>query len=77
MGKRLLKVSDIMHSGSAIPLSSGNELMSEVIPEMTAKSFGVRSVTDQEPVTDDTLFCIGSCSKMISAAMWFDMTMIA
>ena len=36
---------------------------------VTAKSFGVRSVADQEPVNDDTLFCIGSCSKMISAAI--------
>ncbi len=33
------------------------------------KSFGVRSVTDRRPVNDDTLFCIGSCSKMISAAL--------
>ena len=36
---------------------------------VTEKSFGVRSVADQEPVNDDTLFCIGSCSKMISAAI--------
>ena len=46
LGKRLLKVSDIMHSGSAIPLSSGSELMSEVIPEMTAKSFGCIAIVD-------------------------------
>ena len=40
LGKRLLKVSDIMHTGEAVPITVGHELMSEVIPEMTAKSFG-------------------------------------
>ena len=40
LGKRLLKVSDIMHTGKAVPLSVCQEPMSEVILEMTAKSFG-------------------------------------
>jgi len=36
---------------------------------LTTKSFGIRSVDDRQPVNDDTLFCIGSCSKMVSAAL--------
>ena len=40
LGKRLLMVSDIMHTGEAVPLISGDEPMSKVIPEMTGKSFG-------------------------------------
>lgn len=46
LGKRLLKISDIMHTGEAIPLTSGKSLMSEVIPEMTAKSFGCIAIVD-------------------------------
>ena len=40
LGRRLLKVSDIMHTGNAVPLISGDKLMSLVIPEMTGRSFG-------------------------------------
>ncbi|MEE2745371.1 MAG: KpsF/GutQ family sugar-phosphate isomerase [Pseudomonadota bacterium] len=46
LGKRLLKVSDIMHTGENIPLTRGEELMSEIIPEMTAKSFGCIGIID-------------------------------
>jgi len=46
LGKRLLKISDIMHTGEAIPVTSGKSLMSEVIPEMTAKSFGCIAIVD-------------------------------
>ena len=35
----------------------------------TLKNFGIRSVDTKKPVDDETLFCIGSCSKMISAAV--------
>ena len=50
LGKRLLKVSDIMHTGEAIPLTSGKNLMSEVIPEMTAKSFGCIAIVDSSKI---------------------------
>ena len=46
LGKRLLKISDIMHTGKAIPVTNGKNLMSEVIPEMTAKSFGCIAIVD-------------------------------
>ncbi len=46
LGKRLLKVSDIMHRGAAIPKTYGDVLMSEVLPEMTLKSFGCIAIVD-------------------------------
>ena len=47
LGKRLLMVSDIMHTGEAVPLISGDEPMSNVIPEMTGKSFGCIAIVDK------------------------------
>ena len=46
LGKRLLKVSDIMHDGDAVPITTGDKLMSEVLPEMTSKSFGCIAIVD-------------------------------
>ncbi len=40
LGRRLLRVSDIMHTGDAIPLVAPDAPMSEAILVMTAKSFG-------------------------------------
>ena len=34
-----------------------------------ARNFGVGCASDGRPVDDSTLFCIGSCSKMFSAAV--------
>ena len=41
LGRRLLRVADIMHTGAAIPLVSPSDPMSEALIVMTAKSFGV------------------------------------
>jgi len=46
LGKRLLKVSDIMHSGDALPLAQAHQTMAEVLPEMTAKSLGCVGIVD-------------------------------
>ena len=46
LGKRLLKVSDIMHSGDALPVARPDQLMGDVLPEMTAKSLGCIGVLD-------------------------------
>ena len=46
LGKRLLKVSDNMHDGDAVPITTGDKLMSEVLPEMTSKSFGCIAIVD-------------------------------
>ena len=48
LGKRLLKVSDIMHSGETVPLARKGDPMSEVIVEMTAKSFGCIAIVDDK-----------------------------
>jgi arabinose-5-phosphate isomerase len=40
LGRRLLRVADIMHTGAAVPLVSPNDPMSEALLVMTAKSFG-------------------------------------
>jgi arabinose-5-phosphate isomerase len=40
LGKRLLKVSDLMHSGESMPVARPDQTMADVLPEMTAKSLG-------------------------------------
>jgi arabinose-5-phosphate isomerase len=48
IGRRLLRVDDIMHSGSAVPLIAADAHMAEAILVMTAKSFGCVGVCDEE-----------------------------
>ncbi|MEE2760390.1 MAG: KpsF/GutQ family sugar-phosphate isomerase [Pseudomonadota bacterium] len=45
LGKLLLKVSDIMHTGDAIPLTGPDETMAGALVEMTQKSLGLIGVT--------------------------------
>ena len=40
LGRRLIKVSEIMHSGDKMPLTGSDTLMSDALIEMSAKSFG-------------------------------------
>jgi arabinose-5-phosphate isomerase len=46
LGRQLLKVSDVMHTGAAVPLITGTAPMSEVLLTMTAKHFGCVGVLD-------------------------------
>ena len=46
LGRRLLKVGDIMHRGAAIPLISRDTVMSDALLVMTAKSLGCAGVLD-------------------------------
>jgi arabinose-5-phosphate isomerase len=46
LGTLLKTVQDIMHSGSAMPISSVGTRMSDAILEMTAKGFGCVGITD-------------------------------
>ncbi len=60
LGRRLLKVSDIMHAGAALPLIGTDATMSDALIEMTAKGFGCVGVVDaagdlQGVVTDGDL----------------------
>lgn len=46
LGRRLLRVDDIMHRGDRIPLVGPDTPMGEAILEMTAKSFGCVGIVD-------------------------------
>jgi arabinose-5-phosphate isomerase len=48
LGRRLLRVADVMHSGDEIPLVSPAMRMSEAILVMTAKSFGCLGACDTD-----------------------------
>ncbi len=48
LGKRLLKVSDIMHDGGSLPHTVGGSMMADVIVEMTAKSLGCICILDDD-----------------------------
>jgi arabinose-5-phosphate isomerase len=48
LGRRLIKVSDIMHSGNEMPLAGPDTLMSDALIEMTAKSFGCIGIIGSE-----------------------------
>lgn len=48
LGRRLLKVSDLMHSGGRLPLIGLDAPMSEAILTMTSRSFGCVGVTDPD-----------------------------
>jgi len=47
LGRRLVKVSDLCHTGDAVPLVPQDMPMSKVIVVMTEKSFGCAGVTDE------------------------------
>ena len=46
LGRRLLKVSDIMHGGDEVPLVPAETTMADALLVMTAKSFGTVGVID-------------------------------
>ncbi len=48
LGRRLLRVGDIMHAGESVPLITPAAPMSEAILVMTAKSFGCVGVCDPD-----------------------------
>jgi len=47
LGQRLLKVTDLMHTGDEIPLIDAQAPMSEALLEMTAKKFGMVGITNK------------------------------
>jgi len=46
LGRRLLKVSDLMHAGKAVPTLGPDESMAEALVVMTAKSLGCLLIVD-------------------------------
>jgi len=47
LGRKLVRVADIMHKGSELPLVSRDAVMSDVLIEMTSKRFGCVGVTNE------------------------------
>ncbi|MEM6603232.1 MAG: KpsF/GutQ family sugar-phosphate isomerase [Pseudomonadota bacterium] len=50
LGAKLLKVADLMHVAPDIPVVKMDMLMSEILIEMTSKSFGCTAVVDNEGI---------------------------
>jgi arabinose-5-phosphate isomerase len=50
IGKKLLQVRELMHTGEAIPRVRESTLMSDTIYEMTRKSLGMTVVTDEKGI---------------------------
>lgn len=48
IGRKLLKVKDLMHTQSEIPKVSGHTPMKDVLEEMTRKKLGVTCIIDEE-----------------------------
>lgn len=48
LGKRLLRVTDLMHGGDALPLCGPDTVMSEAILIMTAGHFGCVGIVDED-----------------------------
>lgn len=46
LGKRFLRVQDLMHTGEAVPLVASDTPMRDVIYEMSKKRFGITGVVD-------------------------------
>jgi len=47
LGAQFLRVSDVMHSGDALPVVSPETSMGETLIEMSAKGFGIAAVVEQ------------------------------
>lgn len=48
LGKRLLKVAQLMHSGDELPRVTRSTSMSDAILEMSSKKLGITAVTDED-----------------------------
>ncbi|TAN05326.1 MAG: KpsF/GutQ family sugar-phosphate isomerase [Rhodanobacteraceae bacterium] len=46
LGRRLLKISDVMHTGSAIPAVKVNATLTEALMEMSRKGLGMTAIVD-------------------------------
>lgn len=48
LGKRFLRVRDLMHGGDKVPIVRSTTSMHDVIYEMSKKGFGITAVTDEQ-----------------------------
>jgi arabinose-5-phosphate isomerase len=67
LGKKLLKVGELMHRGESIPQVMGSTPMSDVIYEMTRKSLGMTTVTDERGVLEGVI-ADGDLRRMLQKA---------
>ena len=50
LGVQLLRANDLMHTGEQLPIVAGDDLVEDVLLEMTSKSFGVAVVCKEKKV---------------------------
>src|SRR5437764_9499789 len=50
LGKRFLRVRDLMHAGDAVPVVDESTVMHDVIYEMSRKGFGITAVVDDDGI---------------------------
>ncbi len=67
IGKRLLKVGELMHRGESIPRVMRSTPMADVIYEMTRKSLGMTTVTDEKGVLEGVI-ADGDLRRMLQKA---------
>jgi arabinose-5-phosphate isomerase len=48
LGRKLAKVTDIMHKGESMPIVAPGDVMADVLITITAKTFGVAGVVDRD-----------------------------
>jgi arabinose-5-phosphate isomerase len=67
LGKKLLKVGELMHRGENIPRVTRSTAMPDVIYEMTRKSLGMTTVTDEKGVLEGVI-ADGDLRRMLQKA---------
>jgi arabinose-5-phosphate isomerase len=55
LGKRFLRVADLMHKGGDVPIVSASALMHDVIYEMSQKGFGITAVVGGDGVLEGAI----------------------
>jgi arabinose-5-phosphate isomerase len=55
LGKRFLRVHDLMHRGDELPLVRASTVMHEVIYEMSRKGFGIAAVVDENGIMEGVI----------------------
>jgi arabinose-5-phosphate isomerase len=55
LGKRFLRVTDLMHAGDAVPAVRPSTSMHDVIYEMSKKGFGITAVTREDGVLEGVI----------------------
>ena len=77
LGKRLLmRVSDLMHCGAEVPAVSVNDLISDVLVEMTEKKLGMTAVLDDSGQVIG-VFTDGDLRRMLEKNLDFHITSVS